>query len=188
MARITVEHQEERDTFPVDSILHLKIDELEVREQQGRNGTWQKLEFKFKILGVQVAGDGGPVDRFDSWIGQHIWGSVPFRLTDSTENKLRLWCEAILGQELGVGFELDTDFLEGREVRGVVSQYEKKNKDPKTGLPFKAHQIEQLLPKGQITTGQPAATSAPAAQSAPPAGQDPWATPASWGSGDEPPF
>lgn len=164
MARITLEEQPEYALLPVDSILHLKVDECTVKDVQGRNGDWQKLEFKFKILGIQATGDGSPVENYDSLIGGPIWGSVPFRLTDSPENRLRQWAEAIFGMELGLGFELDTDNFVRREVRGLTSQYEKRNKDPRTGLPFKAHQIESLLAMG----GAQPAQAAPA--------QNPWAS------------
>lgn len=155
MARITVEEQKDFSVLPADSIVHLKVDELEVREVDGRFGPWQKLEFKFKILGIQSVGDGGNPSEYDDLIAGPIWGSVPFKLTDSQENQLRLWAEAILGIELGVGFELDTDNFLNREVRGVTSQYTRK----KTGNP--AHQIESLLPKA----------NSPAAQS-----NNPWAS------------
>jgi hypothetical protein len=169
MAKIVLEEQPEFLVLPEESILSLKVDDLRTEERNGRNGTWTKLELTFKILGIQVIGDGSPTENYESMIGQKIWGSVPFRLTDSPENKLRLWCEAILGMELGVGFELDTDYLLSKEVRGVTSTYEKRNIDPKTGKPFRAHQIEYLLPKGAgtgVAFGQPQAAPA----------QDPWAS------------
>lgn len=193
MAKIVLEEQPEFTTFPVDSILELKVDECNVKTVDGRNGPWQKVEFKFKILGIQAIGDGSPIENYDAMITQHIWGSVPFRLTDSAENKLRQFAEAILGMELGVGFELDTDMFVNRQCRGLTSQYEKKV----AGQPsIWRHQVEALLPKtGGF--GTPAA-AAPAAT-----GGDPWAAPKqpapvgapadnpwgnSWDTGDEPPF
>lgn len=187
MARITMEEQQEFAVLPVDSILELKVEHATVKTVDGRNGTWQKVEFEFKVLGVQALGDGGPVEQFDDLITRSIYGSVPFKLTDSPENKLRQWAEAILGMELGIGFELDTDMFEGRQCRGITSQY-------KTKAGYDRHQVESLLPKGGS-----AAASAPVASSA---GSDPWATPApagagstqdpwgstSWGADDEPPF
>lgn len=147
MAKIVVEEQKDFALLPVDSILHLKVDELEVKEVDGRNGKWEKLEITFKVLGIQAIGDGTPIaDYEEQIIGSKIWGSVPFRLTDSAENKLRIWSEAILGVEMGVGFELDTDLFVGREVRGLTSQYEKRDRDAK-GNPIKRHQINSLLPK-----------------------------------------
>lgn len=195
MARITVEEQKEFTLLPPDSILHLKVDELTVREVDGRHGKWEKLEFKFKILGIQVVGGGGNPDDYEDVIAGPIWGSVPFRLTDSPENKLRQWAEAILGLELGVGYELDTDLFLGRECRGLTSQYEKRSKDAQ-GNPFKGHQIDSLLPKAgaqpqsyqqpQQNMQDPWATQQPAQQQT---WASPAASPASPGTGwEEPPF
>jgi hypothetical protein len=190
MAKIKMEEQDEILTFPVDSILELKIEEANVETVQGRNGPWEKVAFKFKVLGIQAIGDGSPVAAYENWITQNIYGSVPFRLTDSPENKLRIWAEAIFRQELGVGFELDTDMFVGRQVRGLTSQYESKSRDA-SGNPVKRHQIETLLPYG-ASTQPPAATPAPTQQAPAPAAagapaQDPWGA-NNWGSGDEPPF
>jgi len=188
MAKITLVEQETILTFPVDSILELKIEEANVKTVQGRNTEWQKVEVKFKILGIQAIGDGGPVADYENWITQHIWGSVPLRLTDSPENKLRIWSEAIFRQELGVGFELDSGMWIGRKVRGITSQYDARGRGS-DGQPFKRHQVETLLPFGDTSTTAPATTPAVSAPSGSPqpvaAGADPWGD--SW-KGDEPPF
>lgn len=169
MAKITMTEAPEFVTFPANSILFLRVDEITVREVQGKKGSWEKLEFKFKILGVQAVGDDSlTVEDCEPAIGGPIWGGVSATLTDNPENKLRQWTEAILGMELNVGFELDTDLLIGRDVRGITGTYQKK-----TG--FVGHQIDALLPKGSATIPE----SKPAAPAA--AANDPWAT-------DEPPF
>jgi len=156
MAKITLTEQEEYPTLPDDSIIHVKVLETSTETIQGKNGKsdWTKLSIKFKILGVQVTGDGSPVDDYDNLIGQWIYGSLPFRLTNHPENKLRQWCEAILGVDLGVGFELDTDVLVSRECRAITSSYEKKNGG------FRKHQVESLLvmPRGGAGYGAPATT------------------------------
>lgn len=193
MAKIVVEEQKELSVLPADSIVHLKVDEIDLREVNGARGTWEKLEFKFIVRGIQVVGDGSPVSNYDSVFQNPMWGSVPFRLTESPENKLRLWAEAILGMELGVGFELDTDLLLNRECRGITSQYTRRNGKV-------AHQIESLLPKGAPAaaapqqnpwTGQPSpAAPAPTQQgfsfaTPPAAGQAPVSA---WGADDAAPF
>ena len=200
MAKIVLEEQPEFVVLPDDSILFLKIEDVNTREitSTRNDSSWTKLEFKFKILGIQVTGDGSPLDRYDSMIGQEIWGSVPFRLTDSPENKLRIWSEAILDMDLGVGFELDTDYFKGRECRGITSTYEKKsgNPDPKTGKMPRRHQIETLLRKGGVSAPQPGGGWAQPQQSPQPqpqlaAVQDPWAGAAQVGQQQQwgdPPF
>lgn len=176
MAKIVMEEYEEFPVLPQDSIITVKVDDITVKEMQGQRGPWQKAEFKFKILGV-------PSAEYDSLVGQTIWGSVPFRFTESPDNKLRQWVEAIFGMELSAGFELDTDLLIGREVRAVIANYDKKAINPRTGTPFKAHQVDALLARGGSQAGggvsqapaqQPVMSGAPA--------------PASSGWNDDPPF
>ena len=181
MPKIVMEEYEEFPTLPADTIVSVKVDSIFIKELQGQRGAWQKAEFTFKILGV-------PSDQYAALIGQKIYGSVPFRFTESPDNKLRQWVEAIFGMELTAGFELDTDLLIGREARGIVANYDKKAKDPRTGNPCKGHQISDLLPKG----GSGLAQAAPAAVTnvtnnwvAPPAPQPVAA--GGW-SDDPPPF
>lgn len=206
MAKLVVEEQKDYPTLPVDSIVHMIVDSVEVRTVQGARGDWEKLEFKFKILGIQSVSLGHP-SNYDNLIGEFIYGSTPFRLTDSQENKLRLWAEAILNRPLELGFELDTDYFLRREVRGVTSTYEKRAKDPNTNKPFIGHQIASLLPmgSGQATVpGQapgaqapiqqaPSSWGAPAQQpvqqQAAPLSQtpvDPWAAPAAQPAANDP--
>jgi hypothetical protein len=167
MAKITMTEAPEFVTFPANSILHLRVEEITIREIEGKKGSWEKLEFKFKILGVQAVGDDSlTVDDCEPAIGAPIWGGVSATLTDNPENKLRQWTEAILGMELNVGFELDTDLLVGRDVRGLTGTYQKKSG-------FTGHQIDALLPKGSITPLEPKPATAAV---------DPWA------AADEPPF
>jgi hypothetical protein len=171
MAKITMTEAPEFVTFPTNSILYLRVEEIALKEVQGKKGTWEKLEFKFKILGVQAVGDDTlSVEDCEPAIGSFIWGGVSANLTDNPENKLRQWTEAILNMELSVGFELDTDLLVGRDVRGITGVYTKK-----TG--FTGHQIDALLPKGgSFTPPEPKPVAASTAAAA-----DPWQT-------DEPPF
>lgn len=174
-----MEEYQERPTLPTDSILHLKVEEIRDREHNGPRGAFKKLEFKFKILDIQAVGGGSPKENYEAWIGESIYGSVPFRFNDSAQNPLKQWTEAILGMELSVGFELDTELLEGRKVRGVTRTYDKRNVDPKTGQPFKGHQVDSLLPFGGSVLGGPAA-SAPQPVAA--------AAQSGFGFGEEPPF
>lgn len=173
MPKIVMEEYEEKSVLAPDTIINVKVDEIRIVDVPGNRGTWQKAEFVFKILGV-------PSQQYDNLIGDKIYGSVPFRFTESPDNKLRQWVEAIFGMELSAGFELDTDLLVGREARAVIRNYDKKATDPRTGQPYKGHQVDALLPRG----GQGMAQAQPQAQpqmamSAP--ASDPWAS-------DDPPF
>lgn len=182
MAKIVMEEYEEFPVLPQDSIITVKVDDISIKEMQGQRGPWQKAEFKFKILGV-------PSAEYDGLVGQTIWGSVPFRFTESPDNKLRQWVEAIFGMELSAGFELDTDLLIGRECRAVIANYDKKAINPRTGTPFKAHQVDALLARGGSIAGGGQGAAAPAQQ---PAMAGAWSQPAAPAStsgwNDDPPF
>lgn len=211
MAKITMTEQDAILTFPVDTILDLLIEEIEIKKVDGRNGPWEKMEVKFKVLGIQALGKPGPNETdnpadYENWITQNIYGSVPFKLTDHPENKLRMWAEAIFNRELGPGFELDTDMFVKRRCRGITGQYPAKAKDSQ-GNPFMRHEVTMLLASKDGSSTMATTTQAP-----PAAPQDPWGTPAPqqqapvaepagapaadpwanvadpWGSGDEPPF
>lgn len=156
MAKIVMDEYTERSVLPDSSIVFLKVDSQETKEVDGKNGKWQKLEFTFKLLGIQVLGDGGDISEYDDLIGGKIFGSVPFTFTDSPENKLKQWVEALLGMELVKGFELDTDILDRREARGITRQFDKRAIDVHTGKPFRGHGIDSLLPKGGTILGTPA--------------------------------
>lgn len=217
MAKIVAQEQKDLPTLPDDTILFLLVDSTKIEEKDGRNGKWEKIEFKFKIVGVQAVGGGGDPSAYDALITEHIWGSIPFRLTDHPENKLKLWSEAILGIPIGEGFELDTDFYNGRQVRGIVSTFEKTRSgiNPATGQPFVGHQISALLPAAGTapqaapvqqgysfnTPPVPQAQQAQQPQAAQPtldpwatqpqqqAAADPWGTPAPGQQfSEEPPF
>lgn len=147
MPKLIVEEQKEFTLFPPDSILALRAEEQEIREVQGRYGPWNKLEIKFIVLGIVAIGDGGNPQHYEAAIGGPIWGSVPFRLDESPENKLRLWAEAIFNVDFGLGAEVDTDLFMGRECRGLTSQYKKREANP-DGSPRWGHQIEALIRQG----------------------------------------
>lgn len=184
MPRITMTDQPDFAVLPTDSIVLLKIEETSIRDVDGKNGKWQKLNVKFKVLDLQAIGDGSSKTDYESLIGDTMWGSVPFKLTTNPENKLRQWVEAIFGMELSQGFELDTDLLDGRTVRGITSQYASKTTDA-AGNPFMRHQVESLLPYGPGVGSLAAVAPKP----------DPWATEGQSGGSfggssytDEPPF
>ena len=159
--KIVMEAYEEIEILPIDSIVMLKVTAADVKEiPSTRNGgSWQKLELTFKIMDIQTVGDGTARDLYEGLITRNIWGSVPFRFNTSPENKLKQWVEAILGMELTEGFELDTDLLVNRSVRGITTTYDKRTIDTRTGKPFTNHQIDALLPMGG---GGPMAMSTPA--------------------------
>ena len=155
--KLQLEEADEYLIFPADSILHMKIDSIEVQEREGNNGSYKRLNFKFSILGIQTLGEGAPhpAEAYDVMIGSKMFGAVSANFTTSPNNKLRQWTEAILGLELAPGFELDTDLLVGRKVRGVTGIWTGTKVDVATGNVKSGHQINALLPSG--ANGVPAA-------------------------------
>lgn len=134
MPRITMEEAEEFDVFPEETVIQVKVMDTEVREFDGRNGKWEKLNFEFEVTKVFDP-------SYKHMEGLKIFGGVPFRLTDHEDNQLRQWVEALFGLDsLDVGFELDTDDLKDREARAITGQYTKK------GTTTVRHTVESLLP------------------------------------------
>lgn len=155
MARITVEEVKDFGVLPEDTIIRVECERVTVRHVNGKNGGdgWDKLEFKFivKELPTFLVSQGlFSQQEFDDLLGGPIWGSVGMKLTEHPDNKLRQWAEALLNMgDLNVGFELDTDMLEGRQARASVGHYLRKDGT-------KAHQVVALLPLAPIGSAQAA--------------------------------
>lgn len=165
MAKIMMEEYEELPILPKETLILVKVDDIEVREIATRTGnTFQKLNFKFKVMDVVTPGDGSPRAMYDPLIGSFIYGSTSMRLLDTAENKLKQWVEALLGMELSAGFELDTDYLIGRTAKAITGQYEKKMLNPRTNMPYMGQQVDWLLPMETSTTVQTAQTGQQAQQ------------------------
>lgn len=183
MANTTLVHQENRLTFPSDSLLHLRVLEARVDELPSRSGgTWEKLNVKFQIQQVLAIGSAPPdaVPHFANWVGESMYGSVPFYLTDKDDNQLRLWLEALFeirpGESLPVGYEFDTNHILGRYCKGVTGQYQS-NKTDAQGNKFPRHEVKSLLPAGGLAVPQ-LPQQAPAQWGTPPQeAQQGWAQP-----------
>lgn len=155
MAKVVCEDAPEFEVLPPDTVITVRVLETSVNEYPGKNGSWEKLEFKFEIERVFD-------ESFTEAVGQWIWGGCAFRLTNHPDNTLNQWTAALLGIEPGIGFELDTDMFVGKKAKAVVSNYNTKDGKPR-------HKVEALLPLETASVGAPMA--APAAV-APPAATD----------------
>lgn len=140
---LKLEEVEEFVALPEDSVITAKIEKVELETVNGRDGaTWEKVAFKFKILSVDLVGDGGDPADYAMLPGSPIFGGVSARFTTHPDNKLRQWVEAILGMQLTPGFDLDLDSLVGRKVRCVTTQYTKKD------ATVASQKVASLLPLG----------------------------------------
>lgn len=109
-------------------VLTVKVAEKPYKDDDGNNV--KKVEFKT----VVTSGDHA---------GSYIWGETPTRFNTHSECKLRNWAQSILGQELPAGYVLDTDVLEGTEVRAIIGYKEYVKND---GTPGKRNFIKDLMP------------------------------------------
>lgn len=172
MAKITMTEAQDLTVIPEDTVIKVAVDSTKIIDVEGQRGPWQKIEFRFNITDAP--------GEYSALVGTPIWGSVAFRLTESPDNKLKQWTEALFGIELSAGFELDTDMYIGRQARAIIANYDKKNGG-------KGHQVGSLLPLKPSSVSTPASAPATATvgASASTAG-----TPAvaSGGWNDDPPF
>jgi hypothetical protein len=150
MSRIVATEQEDRILLPTDTLLALTTTEVALVERDGRNGPYNRLEFKFKVLDILAVGNGQPKDKYLGIIGGPVWGGVSARLTTALDNPLRLWTEALLNIQVTPGFELDTDYLVNRKCRGVIQQYVTRKTDS-LGNEIKGHSVSHILGIGHPT-------------------------------------
>lgn len=139
MVLLILEEAQEFEVLPADSVIQVKVLAIEKKTVDSGQQPWDKLEFKFEVVRVFVPG-------YESVVGAPIWGSVAARFTTHSDNKLRHWAEALLGMTLEVGFELNTDYLVGRQAKAVTRQY-------KTRTGQDRHQVDSLLPMGDPILG-----------------------------------
>lgn len=134
MPKIIATEAEDFTVLPADVIITVRVEETKVETIPGKNGKdpWDKLDFKFVITGVTN-------EAYKDAEGQNIWGGVAFRLSNSPDNKLKQWTEALLGIEISEGFELETEWFEGRSARAVVANYTRSSGGT-------AHKVGALLP------------------------------------------
>lgn len=66
----------------------------------GETGSFVKWSWEFKVT------DG-------DYAGYVAYGDTDAKVTNRADDKVRQWAETLLGRELGVGEELDTDLLVG---------------------------------------------------------------------------
>lgn len=146
MAKITMTEAQDLTVIAEDTVIKVAVDSTKIVDVDGTRGPWQKIEFRFNITDTP--------DEYQPLVGTPIWGSVAFKLTESPDNKLKQWTEALFGIELSAGFELDTDMYIGRQARAIIGNYDKKNGG-------KGHQVSSLLPLKPAAVGTSAPASAP---------------------------
>ena len=119
--------QEQLDlTLPEDSIHVAKLVDLKTRDvpykdkNDGSDKTFTKLEWWWEITATAIG---------DQYIGRKVKGECPAELTSHPSNRFRNWAETLLGREIPVGMQLDTEDLLGLSAEVSIG-HRPDRKDP----------------------------------------------------------
>jgi len=114
----------------------------------GKPGKFHKWEWTFSVYDGEYA-------------GLNVRGNSEPRITSMEERTgslhlARNWVEALLGRELQLGEEVDTDDLIGLAGVGTVTHLEPRAKKDGEGMWFNV-ELDELFPAGSMGTQTPAA-------------------------------
>jgi len=140
MPRATVE-EPEFVLLPEDTLLRCRLNAVNPKEvpyrdkNTGEQKTFTKWEWEFQVIEGEFA-------------EKKIWGETNDKLTTHPDNKPRNWAEAILGQELDLGMEFDTDDIVGliADVTVYHHHYTKNGEDRTIA------KIQDVLPAGKLSS------------------------------------
>jgi hypothetical protein len=120
MGNYTVEEYKEVPPIAADTIFPAKIVKVEEIERTINGEPAKKIRFKAKISAPGT-----------DWDNFHYNGEVFARLTEHPDNQFRVWVESLLGHELPVGYDLDTEKLVDLNCRVAIGyrEYKKDGKD-----------------------------------------------------------
>jgi len=126
----------------------------------GEKATFKKWEWEFEITGGEFEGVGA-------------YGDTEAELTTREDNLVRQWGETLLGRELELGEDFDTDLV--LEIPCLISVRHDEPRKRSDGTNFYPCPVNEVFP----LTGQDLTQAT----------QDPWATNGtSTGFNDDPPF
>jgi hypothetical protein len=162
--------------IPLDTPIPLRLDKVELFTHEytvksGRNAgsqaIFRKWEWDFTVIDGEYA-------------GLTVRGNTEPKVTNLTEptgslHLARPWIEALLGRELDLGEEVDTDDLLGLTAIGTVLHAEPREKKDGNGYWYNV-ELDELFP------ASPRSMASNGFQAQP---QDPWAA---GQAGDKPPF
>lgn len=131
--------------LPEDTLFPAVLDEVAVRT----------IEYTLKKdRGMKKAGE---KDSFDKWVwtfritdgpfkGEKAYGETEDRLTNREDNRVRQWSETLLGREIEIGEEFDTDSVLGLPCQVSVRHEEPREK--KDGGFFYGCPVDEVFPTG----------------------------------------
>jgi hypothetical protein len=131
--------------FPDDTYYPCVLEQVEEREvkfqkkdkatglKTNEQGVFYKWRWKFRIIEGEFAGD-------------LLYGESSSEFSTRDDNKIRQWSEALLGREMEIGEELDTDsMLLGLPCYITVSHGEPRKKAD--GEFFYPCEVDEVLPR-----------------------------------------
>ena len=95
------------DTPMHGSCLSIALKEKPYKDDEGK--PVMKFEFKFRLIDEDGAHD-----------GEYLWGETSTLFNDHPKCRLSNWANAIMGEQLPPGYQLDTDELLDKECRVIV--------------------------------------------------------------------
>lgn len=118
------------DEVMLGQVVGAKVVEKPFEDDDGNKV--KKVEFKFTLM--------DPDGKQD---GLNLWGETPVRFNTHPDCRLRNWAQAMLGQELPAGFNLDLDMLLNTEVRTIIGY---KEWDKTDGTKGKRNFVKDVMP------------------------------------------
>lgn len=102
------------------------------RQFQGEPAPVMRLGFRFRL------------ESDDAHDGAELWGETSTKYVNHPGCKLKQWADALMGQELPAGYNLNTDTLLGRRCRVIVEKRE--YNDRKTGEAKTLNKVREVHP------------------------------------------
>ncbi len=142
------DYRYDEDTYYPAKLIEVEEVEISYFKKDRRTGlktdqqaTFKKWEWLFEITGTDFAGD-------------TVKGSTQAEYNTRSDNRLREWAETLLGRELTVGEELDTDDLLQLPCMLGFKHAEPVEKKDGSGYWFNC-EIVEVLPKSGLTDQVP---------------------------------
>lgn len=126
-------------TIPENKIVRAKLTEVKKREtpytnREGKPDVIRKLEWWWEVITPNEA-----------YTGRSIKGECDQKMSMHPNNKFRLWSEALLGRELGIGEKVDP-----REFVGVVAEVTVMHEANKKNPSIIYERVDDVIPLSTV--------------------------------------
>ncbi len=129
--RFTTEEEKEV-RIPEDSIHRARLEEIKLRtfgwtdKRTGDEREAQVLDWWWRITSTTYG---------DQYVGRRFKSECDAKLSSRSDNRFRMWAEALLGRDIPVGMAVDTDDLVGMEAEIVIG-YQPDRRDKNKTWPY----------------------------------------------------